>query len=98
MEDADETAPTGRLSWPWRIVHWVIIVNLAIQVLYGAYMVFVVMRPEGVSGPLWAAANAVPHDLMMVRRAYASETWLAIVGLSLYLGVTEILPRRLGRR
>jgi len=93
-----DAAPVRRLSWPWRIAHWVIIVNLAIQVAYGGYMVFVVMRPEGVTGPLWAAAQQVPHDFMMVRRAYAAETWLAIVGLSLYLGVTEILPRRLAKR
>ncbi len=85
----------GRLPLGWRIVHWIILVNLAIQVAYGAWMVFVVMRPEGVDGPLYAAALQLPHDFMMVRRAYAAETWQAIVGLSLYVGLTEILPRRL---
>ena len=29
----------------------------------------------------------------MTRRLYASETWIAIVGLSLYLAITEIAPR-----
>jgi hypothetical protein len=85
----------GRLPTFLRAIHWLIIVNFALQVVYGGYMVFVVMRPEGVTGPLWAAAQQIPHDFMMVRRAYAEETWLAIVGLSLYVGVTEILPRRL---
>ncbi len=79
-------------------VHWVIIVNLAIQVLYGAYMVFIVFRPDGVTGPLATAALNIPHELMMTRRAYAAETWQAIVGLSLYVGVTEVLPRRLKLR
>jgi hypothetical protein len=84
----------GTLPKSLRIIHWVIIINFAAQVIYGGYMVFVVMRPEGVTGPLWAAAQQIPHDFMMVRRAYAHETWMAIVGLSLYLGITEILPRR----
>ena len=76
-------------------VHWLIIINFIGQIVYGGYMVFVVMRPEGVTGPLWAAAQQIPHDFMMVRRAYAAETWQALVGLSLYVGVTEVLPRRL---
>ena len=78
------------------VVHWIIIVNLAIQVAYGSFQVFVVTAPAGVHGPLWGAAASLPFEAMMVRRAYASETWQAIVGLSLYLGVTEILPRRRG--
>ena len=85
----------GTLSPVLRFIHWTIIINFAAQVIYGGYMVFVVMRPEGVTGPLWAAAQQIPHDFMMVRRAYAHETWMAIVGLSLYVGITEILPRRL---
>ena len=84
-----------RLSLPWRILHWVIIANLLLQVLYGATMVFFVVTFPGVSGPLADAANEVPFELMVTRRLYASETWIAIVGLSLYLGLTEILPRRL---
>ena len=83
------------LSLGWRLIHWIIILNFAIQVVYGGYMVFVVMKPVGVTGPLWAAAQQLPHEFMMVRRAYALETWMAIVGLSLYVGITEILPRRL---
>ncbi len=85
----------GHLPGWLAALHWVIIVNLVIQVLYGSYMVFFVMQPEGVSGPLAESAMSIPHEFMMVRRAYAAETWMAIVGLSLYVGVTEILPRRL---
>lgn len=76
-------------------IHIIILINLAVQVAYGAYMVFVVTAPEGTSGPLWGAARAMPFEQMMTRRAYAAETWQAIVGLSLYVGLTEILPRRL---
>ena len=80
------------------IIHWIIIINLLIQVCYGGYMVFIVTAPEGVSGPLWGAARAMPFEQMIVRRAYASETWIAIGALSLYIGLTEILPRRLLRQ
>ena len=82
--------------WLW-IVHWVVIVNFAVEILYGSYLVFVVLAPEGVVGPLGAAATTLPPDRMLVRRAYALETWIAIAGLSLYVAITEILPRRLNR-
>ena len=90
-------SPAGRLAPVLRVVHGVIIVNFLLQILYGAYLVFFVMRPEGISGPLAGAATSIPHDFMMVRRAYALETWVAIAGLSVYVGITEILPRRLRR-
>ena len=76
----------------WRVLHGVIIINLLIQVLYGAYMVFFVVTGEG-SGPLWGQALEMPFEKMVTRRLYALETWVALVGLSLYLGLTEILPR-----
>ena len=76
----------------WRVIHWVIIINLAIQIGYGAYMVFFVVTADG-NGPLWGQALQMPFEKMVTRRLYATETWIAIVGLSLYLGVTEIMPR-----
>ncbi|MAF64502.1 MAG: hypothetical protein CMJ84_02420 [Planctomycetes bacterium] len=76
-------------------MHWVIIANFALQVFYGSFMVFAVLRPEGSAGPLWDRAMDLDPELMAMRRAYALETWVAITGLSLYLGVTEVLPRRL---
>ncbi len=87
-----------KLALTWRILHWIIIVNLLIQVAYGAYMVFFVVTFAGVDGPLASAASEVPFEWMATRRLYAIETWIAIVGLSLYLGLTEILPRRLASR
>jgi hypothetical protein len=76
-------------------VHWVILVNFALQVVYGTVMVFVVLRPEGGAGPLWERARELDPQLMALRRGYALETWVAIAGLSVYVGVTEVLPRRL---
>lgn len=83
---------TRGLPLAWRLVHHVIIWNFVLQVGYGAYMVFFVVT-AGTTGPLMGAAHAVPHELMVTRRLYAAETWIAIVGLSLYLGLTEIAPR-----
>lgn len=95
MTEPTPTSGVGRLSKLWQVAHWAIIVNFALQIAYGSYMVFFVVRPEGVSGPLGAVANAIPPEMMITRRLYASETWLAIVGLALYIAITEILPRRL---
>ncbi len=83
-------------GWGYRLLmalHIVIIVNFLIEIFYASYVVFVVLRPEGVSGPLWSAAASIPHELMVTRRMYAHETWLAIGGLAIYLGLTEIGPR-----
>jgi hypothetical protein len=84
-----------RLGWLLTLVHWTIIVHLAIEVVYAGYMVFAVLRPPGVAGPLGAAAASVPLELMVPRRLYALEHWVAFVGLALYLALTEVLPRRL---
>ena len=72
-------------------LHWIIIANLAIQMAYAAWMVFVVFAPD-TTGPLFDAALTMPHEKMVTRRLYATEFWIACVGLSLYLGITEIAP------
>ncbi len=72
-------------------LHWLIIVNLLVQMAYAAWMVFVVFAPD-VPGPLFDAALTMDPDQMVTRRLYASEFWIACVGLSLYLGITEIGP------
>ncbi len=88
-----------KLSLGWRVLHWAIILNLLAEFIYASVVIFVVLRPEGAgSGPLWGQAASIPADLMMRRRAYAIEAWIAFAGLAVYLGVTELLPRRLGRR
>ena len=45
---------------------------------------FFVVTPEGTTGPLFGAASTMPFELMVTRRLYASESWIAIAGL-LYL-------------
>ncbi len=88
---------TKSLPVPLQIIHWVIIVNFALQIFYGAYMTFFVIT-TGKVGPLADAAKTIPFELMMTRRLYASETWIAITGLALYFAITEILPRQLNAR
>ena len=83
----------------WTVIHWVIILNFAFEILYAMYMVFAVLRPEGAGfGPLGTAAKSMPTDQLMVRRMYASEAWIAISGLCVYLAITEIKPRFWGAK
>ena len=76
----------------FKILHWAIIANFVVQMFYAGYMVFVVVRPEGVSGPLWAAAKTMPFEMMVTRRLYAIEFWIATGALCIYLALTEIGP------
>ena len=74
-------------------LHWVIIVNFLFEIAYAGYMVFEVLKPSmGGGGPLMARALEIPHELMVTRRLYASECWIAIGGLAIYLAITEIGP------
>ncbi len=75
------------------IIHYVIIINLVIQIFYGGFQVFVVLAPGGQMGPLFGTATTLDYESMVVRRLYAIETWIAIVGLSIYLAITEVNPR-----
>lgn len=77
----------------WRLLHWIIILNLLIQIAYASYMVFFVVAPPEGTGPLLAAAETFPFEKMVTRRLYAIECWIAIAALSIYLGLTEIGPR-----
>lgn len=76
------------------VIHAAIIVNFAIEIVYASYMIFEVLKPPGGDGgPLYERALQIPHDLMVTRRLYATEAWIAITGLSLYVAITEIAPR-----
>ena len=77
------------------IFHWVILVNLVAQVFYIGWQVFVVLQPPGVVGPVFGKALDIPPEIMAARRAYAVEGWMALIGLAVYVAITEILPRRL---
>lgn len=75
------------------IIHYIIIINFALEIFYGAYQIFYVLAPGGNLGPLWGASTEISFELMVTRRLYAIETWIAIAGLSIYLALTEMYPR-----
>ena len=65
-----------------------IIVNFILEIGYGAYQTFFVLIPEGATpGPLFGVSQSIPYELMVTRRLYAIETWIAITGLSIYLAI-----------
>jgi hypothetical protein len=86
-----------RAGGPVRWLHWGLIGALALEAGYCWFQVLVVLAPAGPPLPLFFAAREVPFELVVERRLYALEGWLAMVGLALYLAVTEVLPRRLRR-
>lgn len=88
----------GSLGLGWRILHWVILVNFALNIAYGGYQVFFALAPEGHVGPLFGAAVKMDPELLMIRRMYATEVWISIAGLAIYVALTEFLPRLLGHR
>ena len=73
------------------LVHWAIILNFVIQIVYAAYMIFDVLA-VGDGGPIGRAALSVDHEHMVTRRLYAIEFWVAMGGLAIYLAITEIGP------
>lgn len=80
------------------VIHWAIIVNFVVEIAYAGYVVFAVLAPPGHSGPLFEKALEIPHELMVTRRLYAIEFWIATVGLAIYLALTEIGPRLRAQR
>mgnify|MGYP000947899012 CR=1 FL=1 len=78
-----------------RWVHLALVGLLLFQMAYAAWQIFVVLQPPGTFGPMFGRAVDLPPEVMLARRLYAIEAWLALLGLALYLAVTEILPRRL---
>ena len=84
-----------KITWPRMlllVLHWGIIANFVVEICYAAYMVFVVVAPEG-GGPLMERAKTFPFEQMVTRRLYATEFWIAFAGLAIYLAITEIRPR-----
>ena len=74
-------------------LHWFIILNFLVEIIYASYIIFSVLKPDEISGPLMEQAKFIDLDLMTRRRLYAIECWLAISGLAIYLAITEIAPR-----
>ena len=88
-----ETPRGGLGKWLLYGLHWLIIVNFVVEIVYAGAIVFFVLAPEHTSGPLFGAAATLPFELVHKRRLYAHETWMAIGGLAVYLAITEIGPR-----
>ncbi len=82
----------------WRVLHLMIIAVFVVQVVYCAYVVMVVLQPEGMVGPLGSRAATVPIEVLVSRRLYAIEGWLSGGIGVLYLAITEIAPRHLATR
>ncbi len=78
----------------WKVVHWSIIINFALEIVYAAYMVFFAFSKAGTPAVLFGSAAKLPFETMVTRRLYAIECWIAIAGLSIYLALTEILPAK----
>jgi len=74
--------------------HWGIILWFGSQCLYAAFQVFITLG----SGPLGMRALEYPHELMVTRRLYAIEGWVATGALIIYLAITEIGPRLAAER
>lgn len=87
---SESPSPQRSFKRPFFLVlHWIILLNFLFEIFYAGYMVFFVVRPEGPPGPLYAAAKAIPFEMMVTRRLYAIEFWIAFAGLALYLALTE---------
>jgi hypothetical protein len=78
-----------------KLLHGAIVLLLCGQCLYAALQVFVVLAPEGSAwgGPLGFQAREIPLDLLIRRRLYALEGWLAFSTLALYVALTSPLRR-----
>jgi len=75
-------------SIPWKkVLHWLIILVFLTEIIYGFYMVFFVVG--GSRWPLMARAIDTPVEVILKRRLYAIETWIAISGLTIYLAITS---------
>ena len=77
-------------NW-WPYVHWFIIINFIAEIAYGFYMVFFIVG--GGRWPLWARAIDTPTEVILKRRLYAIEVWVAISGLAIYMALTYFLPK-----
>ncbi|MHA1846365.1 MAG: hypothetical protein ACTSYS_06890 [Promethearchaeota archaeon] len=70
----------------WKIIHWFIIINFLLEIGYGAFQIFFVLN-NGSFGPLFGSAQEITFELMVTRRLYAIETWIATTGLAIYIAL-----------
>ena len=77
----------------WRIIHYLIITNFILEIVYSVTMVFFVIG--GGKWPLLRRAVETPVEIILKRRLYAIEAWIAIGALAIYLALTVYLPGQL---
>jgi len=77
----------------WKVLHWIVVVNFVLEIAYSSYMVFFVVGGGGL--PLFQRAVETPVEVILKRRLYAVESWIATGGLAVYLAITEILPKKI---
>lgn len=75
------------------ICHWLIIFLFITQVFYAFYMVFFVVKPIDVAGPLWGNAKGMDFEMMVTRRLYAIEFWVSFGAMCIYLALTSFRSR-----
>jgi hypothetical protein len=74
----------------WRWIHRLIILNFLVEISYSIFMVFFVIG--GGKWPLLRRAVETPVEVILKRRLYAIEAWIAIGALAIYLAITVFLP------
>ncbi len=77
----------------WNFIHSLIIVNFVLEIIYSFYMVFFVIG--GGKWPLLRKAVETPMEVILKRRLYAIEAWVAVGGLCIYIAITELLPHKI---
>ena len=75
----------------WQVIHYLIILNFLVEIVYSIVMVFFVIG--GGKWPLLRRAVETPIEIILKRRLYAIEAWIAIGALCIYLALTVYLPR-----
>ena len=75
----------------WLVLHWFIIINFITEIVYGFYMVFFIVG--GGRWPLWVRAIDTPAEVILKRRLYAIEVWVAASGFAIYIALTHFLPQ-----
>jgi len=77
----------------WKVIHWIVIINFVAEILYSSYMVFFVVGGGG--WPLFKRAVETPIEVILKRRLYSVESWIATAGLCIYLAITEVIPKKI---
>ncbi len=71
-------------------IHYLIIFLFVSELIYLAYVIFVVLQPDVGGITLSDNAAIIDMDLMTKRRLYAIEFWVAFSGFAIYLAITEL--------